>query len=388
MDWIFWLPTLTGHIGIWCAIFNRTHATAWPRKWRKLIEQAIVAVVGVPVLVVPILLWRATDVSFVHFFQRHFLAAPYLILSVVAAIYFLTTWILRISRYEPPRAWLKLDQEYVEAEKVLRMTLTHGVVAKVLSWLPGNQATHLSLERYRIRLPKLPPGSSIKVCQLSDFHFTGQLDIAFFRLVIERVNDWRPDVVVITGDLVDETHCLDWIGPVFEPLQARHGKFYLLGNHDRRIPSEEDLRSRLESAGLMRSGGQWHTVTVGDVTVHFAGNELPWFNGAESLANLESKAGDLRIMLTHSPDQIEWAERYDFDIIFAGHTHGGQIRLPIVGPIISPSKYGVRFAGGAFQIGKAVMHVSRGLCGDEPIRWNCPPEIGFFTIEGPPARDD
>jgi uncharacterized protein len=388
MDWIFWLPTLTGHIGIWCAVFNRTHATAWPRPWRKLIELAIVAVVGIPILLVPILLWRAGDVSFINFLQRHLLVAPYLVLSILGAVFFLVTWVWRISHYEPPRAWLKLDDEYLEAEKVLRMTLTHGALAKVLSWIPGNQATHLSLEKYRIRLPKLPQGVSIKICQLSDFHFTGQLDIAYFRLIIERVNDWRPDLVVITGDLVDELHCLDWIGPVFEPLQAGCGKFYLLGNHDRRIPSEEDLRSRLASAGLVRAGGRWHTVTVNGVTLHLAGNELPWFKGAEWLPNIETNADDLRIMLTHSPDQIDWADRYGFDIIFAGHTHGGQIRLPVVGPIVSPSKYGVKYAGGAFQVGTAVMHVSRGLCGDEPIRWNCPPEVGFFTIEGPAGEND
>ena len=85
-------------------------------------------------------------------------------------------------------------------------------------------------------------------------------------------------------------------------------------------------------------------------------------------------------MLSHSPDQIDWAQPYGFDLIFAGHTHGGQIAIPYIGPIVAPSKYGVYYASGTFQVGKSLMHVSRGISGDEPIRLFSPPELGCFTI--------
>ena len=64
----------------------------------------------------------------------------------------------------------------------------------------------------------------------------------------------------------------------------------------------------------------------------------------------------------------------------AGHTHGGQIRLPIVGPIVAPSRYGVKYASGLFHEPPTLMHVSRGVCGVHPLRFNCPPELALLTL--------
>jgi predicted MPP superfamily phosphohydrolase len=112
------------------------------------------------------------------------------------------------------------------------------------------------------------------------------------------------------------------------------------------------------------------------------GNELPWFDAVNQLPMpSEQPASDLAILLSHSPDQIDWATSYKFDLMFAGHTHGGQIAFPVIGPIVAPSKYGVKYASGTFQVGDTLMHVSRGISGDEPIRVNSPPELGQFVIE-------
>ena len=88
----------------------------------------------------------------------------------------------------------------------------------------------------------------------------------------------------------------------------------------------------------------------------------------------------MKILISHSPDQLKWARPFEFDLMFAGHNHGGQISFPIVGPIIAPSRYGLRYAAGTFQIGKMLMHVSRGVSAEKPIRWNSMPELGLFTI--------
>jgi predicted MPP superfamily phosphohydrolase len=90
--------------------------------------------------------------------------------------------------------------------------------------------------------------------------------------------------------------------------------------------------------------------------------------------------GPFRILLSHSPDQIDWAIRQRFPLMLAGHTHGGQIVFPVIGPVVSPSKYGTKYAGGLFQVSGVVMHVSRGLSGEEPVRWNCPPELAILTL--------
>ena len=88
-----------------------------------------------------------------------------------------------------------------------------------------------------------------------------------------------------------------------------------------------------------------------------------------------------RLLLAHTPDLFPWAQQLDFDLMLAGHNHGGQIRLPWIGPLISPSRYGTRYASGLFQEGPTVMHVSRGVGGEHLLRWNCPPELALLVLE-------
>jgi hypothetical protein len=93
-----------------------------------------------------------------------------------------------------------------------------------------------------------------------------------------------------------------------------------------------------------------------------------------------------RIAVAHSPDQFGWARYYDFDLMLAGHTHGGQIRFPLIGPVFSPSHHGVRYAAGTFYQPPTLMHVSRGLSGTRPLRFNCPPELARLNLRPDAAR--
>ena len=92
----------------------------------------------------------------------------------------------------------------------------------------------------------------------------------------------------------------------------------------------------------------------------------------------------------HTPDQFDWAVNHGVDLALAGHTHGGQVCFPLLGAVASPSLYGTRFAGGTFRQGDTVMHVTRGISGETPLRWNCPPEIAVLELvcegKGLPTR--
>ena len=94
----------------------------------------------------------------------------------------------------------------------------------------------------------------------------------------------------------------------------------------------------------------------------------------------------LRIGVSHSPDQIGWARRERLDLMLAGHTHGGQIRFPVIGPLVAPSHYGSQFASGVFYLKPTLMHVSRGLSGVHPFRWLCPPEVSVLTLRAKQNR--
>jgi predicted MPP superfamily phosphohydrolase len=122
---------------------------------------------------------------------------------------------------------------------------------------------------------------------------------------------------------------------------------------------------------------------VAGVDVVVAGNELPWFVPAADMENCPRRSADrqqLRILLSHSPDQFGWARRWDFDLMLAGHTHGGQVCLPLVGPIFAPSWHGVKHAGGTFYTAPTLMHVSRGISAELPIRINCLPEVTKLVL--------
>jgi len=87
-----------------------------------------------------------------------------------------------------------------------------------------------------------------------------------------------------------------------------------------------------------------------------------------------------RLLLSHTPDNAYWADRSGFDLMLAGHNHGGQVRLPLIGPVFMPSRYGRKFDAGAFQIGRMLLHVSRGVSGKHPYRFGCTPEITKIVL--------
>jgi predicted MPP superfamily phosphohydrolase len=155
------------------------------------------------------------------------------------------------------------------------------------------------------------------------------------------------------------------------------GVYFILGNHDLLIDAKA-TRNALVEAGLTYLGGRWLRVDWNGAAVSLGGTEQPWLPAAEPGGPTASDA--FRIVLSHSPDQFRWSQRAGANLVLAGHTHGGQIQLPLLGIIMSPSWHGTRYACGVFKHGDTVMHVTRGISGETPIRWRCPPEIALLEL--------
>ena len=144
-------------------------------------------------------------------------------------------------------------------------------------------------------------------------------------------------------------------------------------------------------AGVVHVGDCWQQIMADNSPLILAGNELPWFKPAADMTNCPVSGPfgrPTRSCSPHSPDQFKWAIERDFDLMLAGHLHGGQVRLPILGAITSPSLYGVRHAAGVYRSGSTVLHVSRGAGGLTPLRYNCPPEIAILTLRAVPTAHD
>ncbi|MEK6247655.1 MAG: metallophosphoesterase [Planctomycetales bacterium] len=259
-------------------------------------------------------------------------------------------------------------------------------IVRRLAALPGNQILELNIHEKKIRIPRLPLAlEGFSIVHLTDLHFTGVIGKPYFDEVIRHANELDADLIAITGDLIDNPKCFDWIDDTLGQLRARHGVYYVLGNHDMRIDSPA-LRRRLHSAGLITLGSRWTTLSIHGATLVLAGNELPWFGPLVDMRDCpERDEEQLRVFLSHSPDQIDWAVEHDADLMLAGHTHGGQIRLPWIGPLASSSRMGSRYAGGTYDLSPTVLHVCRGISGTFPIRFNCPPELARLELHSAEA---
>jgi hypothetical protein len=250
---------------------------------------------------------------------------------------------------------------------------------------PLNEASQLTVTHKTLYLPRLPAQlDQLTIAHLSDLHYTGRVGKNFFTAVVDRVNELDADIIALTGDIVDRVRYLAWMPDTIERLRARHGVYFVLGNHDLYVPTAR-LRGMLTAAGMIDLGARPAVVEVRGQSIALAGNEMPWTTPAPDVALLPADAG-LRIALSHAPDQIGWGRRHQFDLLLAGHNHGGQVRLPLLGAVACPSRYGARYASGVFYARPTVMHVSRGVSGEIPLRWNCPPEITLLTLTSARAR--
>jgi predicted MPP superfamily phosphohydrolase len=252
--------------------------------------------------------------------------------------------------------------------------------------LPGNEVLQLCVQQRRLIIPRLPaPSERLRIVHLSDLHMSGRVAKKYFEKVVATANECNADLIAVTGDIVERAQCIDWIPDTLGKLRAPGGVYFVLGNHDQ-FADAERVRETLVAAGLTYLGGRYIERTIRDVSVLLAGNELPWFPPAADFRGCQARdefGMPLRILLAHSPDQFAWAAAHDVDLMLAGHVHGGQVCLPLIGPLMAPSWHGVRYAAGVFAAGNTVMHVTRGVGSLAPLRYNCPPEVAVLTLCGP-----
>ena len=189
-----------------------------------------------------------------------------------------------------------------------------------------------------------------------------------------------------TGDLIDDMNTVPWTASVLGQVRGRHGQFSVLGNHDYRHQPEL-IRAALADAGFQDLEGRWTQLHVpggpadrpGEIAL--GGTAFPW--GPVPPMDPPPRA-DLRILLAHSPDLFPRAARAGIELVLSGHTHGGQIRLPIIGPIAMPSRFSRHYDRGFFQSDQTLMFVHQGLGANHPIRYGCPPEIITLRLRARP----
>jgi predicted MPP superfamily phosphohydrolase len=245
--------------------------------------------------------------------------------------------------------------------------------------LPFNCVFKVDFTDLALALPGLPPAwDGLTILHLTDLHFIGTPSRLFYERVIDELAARGPaDVVALTGDYVDSLAHHRWVIPLLGRLKWREAGLAVLGNHDKHFRPDR-IRRRLGRLGYRVLGNRWEVVTVRGLPLVAVGHEGPWFHPGPDVSGLPAEG--FRLLLSHAPDPFAWAVRHRFGLMLAGHVHGGQVRLPVVGSIFVPSTCGRRYDMGTFAAGRTVLHVGRGLSGKEPLRFRCHPQVTRITL--------
>jgi len=378
-----YLLAFFGHIFLWVGLINRVHSFGLRRWVVKSIGAAFFGCMGgIPVALAIWPIEQPMSIGSSGSMQPARLAVQaYLVGCCVVAV--VTVVRLALRRMAPSPSVVRSCSRQPWCVPRDQAAAVEQSARHFLSRLPGNEVLHLELSRWTLDVPRLHPAlDGLSIAHLSDLHFNGWIGKPFFQEAVRLCNAMEPDLVAVTGDLVDVPECIDWIPDTLGRLTARHGVFFILGNHDIRIDADR-LRRTLTDSGLIDLGGRWKAVNIRGQLVVLAGNELPWIAPAADLSNCPARQQDgspLRIALAHTPDQFGWARARDIDLLLAGHTHGGQIRIPPFGPIFSPTFEGVRYVSGVFFREPTILHVTRGISSILPVRRNCPPELALLEL--------
>jgi predicted MPP superfamily phosphohydrolase len=246
--------------------------------------------------------------------------------------------------------------------------------------LPGNRVFRVEFVDMTLALPQLPAAwDGLTILHLTDLHFCGTPDRSFFHVVVERcLQAGAPDLIALTGDVVDSDWHHRWIVPVLGRLRCNIAAFAILGNHDA-WRDVSVIRRRLRRIGMRVLGNGCEVLNVRGTPMAVIGHEGPWFVPPPDLNRCPPDA--FRLCLSHTPDNISWARRHRIDLVLAGHVHGGQIRLPVLGSVFVPSRYSRQYDCGTFYRSPTVMHVGRGLAGQHPLRFFCNPEVTRITLK-------
>jgi hypothetical protein len=297
----------------------------------------------------------------------------------LAALFFLLPGITLWRLYRPkPAALIEERSEVVDVEAQLGTRLIGRSKHAFLARLPWNEVFQADYTQRTLRMPRLPKAwDGLTILHLSDFHFCGTPDRPFYEWILDHCSQEEPDLVALTGDYVDSHQHPEWLKPVFGRLRWRSAAFAILGNHDHWYDTDL-IRGELSATGIQMLGNRWLQVQVRGEPLVVVGSEYPWLRPVPDLRDCPPEP--FRLGLSHTPDNIAWARRQRIDLLLAGHVHGGQVRFPVIGSVFVPSQYGRRYDRGVFHESPTLMHVSRGLGGEHPLRFRCRPEVTRLTL--------
>lgn len=235
----------------------------------------------------------------------------------------------------------------------------------------------LVVEHQVLASAKIPPGLTIRIVQISDLHSEGHPGLE--RKLPDIIRRASPQVIVFTGDAANTAQGMEVFRSCMREVSAIAPTYGVRGNWDGRFRPENVLEG---------TGG---TELCGDsVTMDLGGAKL-WIGGAPrwekwwaGQLGASAPPDAFKLFLYHSPDGIEDAAEAGMDLCLVGHTHGGQVRLPFYGALVTLTRVGKKYESGLYRVGEMWAYVNRGIGmeghGAPRIRFICPPEVTVIDL--------
>jgi predicted MPP superfamily phosphohydrolase len=271
-------------------------------------------------------------------------------------------------------------------------SILHVALSAVVVYACFFEPFNLTFTTLEVVTDKLPPDAPpLRILQLSDFHV--ERITKREREVLVLAESLSPDLIVLTGDYLNLSYVYDEVArrdarAVLGQLHAPYGVYAIAGSP----PVDPPQAMEAVFAGLditvLRDEGL--LLDVRGQTIRLLGVTCEWdpAEAAQGLDRALSTCSEpaFTLLLYHSPDLMPDAAERGVDLVLAGHTHGGQVRLPLYGAVFTSSVYGKRYEMGRYQEGQTIMYVTRGL-GTEGlsaprVRFLCPPEVVMVILRG------
>ena len=254
--------------------------------------------------------------------------------------------------------------------------------------------TKIELAEYNVISSKVPePFVCFEIAQVSDLHNAefGEENSD----LLELLSEVEPHVIVLTGDLIDSRHtdieiALDFAGKAVQIAPV----YYVTGNHEARIPEYEQLKTGLVDLGVTVLENQKAQITRDGESITLMGIQDPSFHtdylfgdaesvSRQAISSLQNESDGFTVLLSHRPELFYLYVDTGVDLVFSGHAHGGQFRLPFVGGLVAPNQgFFPKYDAGQFNEENTTMIVSRGVGNSIiPFRINNPPEIVVVELK-------
>lgn len=245
---------------------------------------------------------------------------------------------------------------------------------------------------YMVSSSEIPEGfDGFRIAQISDLHNAefGENN----EMLLKMLRDAEPDIIVITGDLVDSrrTDIDVAIGFLREAMKIAPC-YYVTGNHERRIAEFAVLEAQMMEIGvIVLRNDSCHLERDGDAIQLMGVDDCSFFYGNNGNAQVKAMEGEIyrmqtgayTVLLSHRPELAVVYDRYDVELVLCGHAHGGQFRLPLIGGLYSPDQgFFPKYTSGVHEMTDMHMVISRGLGNSAfPLRFNNRPEVVVVTLK-------